>query len=148
MRPLAKKLALVCAAVLALACQKPDVGASCTLQWGNDPSAPPPTPQTASGDYFQTGNLACDDLVCIVSPASASQPKYTNRCTATNGQNCGYCSKPCVSDQDCYTSDTGLVCAQIVLDPLFMAELQKTDPAVLQRYLSDIKYSSYCVVPR
>ena len=71
MRALAVKPALAMLALLALACQKPDVGAPCTLQWGADASTPRPTPTTARADYFQTGNLACDDRVCIVSPAAA-----------------------------------------------------------------------------
>jgi hypothetical protein len=144
MRALAVKPAVAMLALLALACQKPDVGSSCTLQWGTSASTPPPTPMTATADYFQTGNLACDDLVCIVSPASAGS-RWTANCDATTGTNCGYCSKPCVSNQDCYTSDTGLVCDLILPDPAFVASL---DPAVRQRYLADIAFSSYCVVPR
>jgi hypothetical protein len=144
MRALAVKPALAMLALLALACQKPDVGAPCTLQWGADASIPTPIPQTSTADYFQTGNLACDDLVCIVSPA-ASDSRWAQSCDTANGTNCGYCSKPCVSNQDCSTSDTGLVCDLILPDPSFVASL---DPAVRERYLADIAFSSYCVVPR
>jgi hypothetical protein len=125
-------------------CSKPDVGARCELAWNpnwqQDHTPPPPTPGTAQGDYFESGNFACDDLVCIVSPAPASS-KYGG----CSGPACGYCSKPCVSDQDCYSSSTGLKCEQVVLDPEFIALL---DPATRQRYLSDITFSNYCVVPR
>ncbi len=55
-----------------------------------------------------------------------------------------YCSKPCVSDQDCYKSETGLVCRQMVLDPAFVASL----PPDQQQYLGGIQFSSYCAVPR
>ncbi len=134
-------------AVLALlataACQKPDVGGQCTLAWNptweQNGTTAPPTASTTTSDYFESGNLACDGLVCIVSPAPAgSEYGFT-----TPGQ--GYCSKPCVSNADCYQSETGLVCRQMVLDPVFLETL---DAATRQRYLSDIQYSSYCAVPR
>ncbi len=145
MRPNVPKLAFVLAPVLALlACQKPDVGSRCVLSWNQnwqqDGTQPPPTPDTAQGDYFETGNVACDNLVCIVSPAPASS-KYGS---CANGA-CGYCSKPCVSNQDCSSSETGLVCDQLVLDPVFLASL---DPTTRARYLGEIQFSSYCVVPR
>src|SRR5689334_20925710 len=104
MRALAVKPAVAMLALLALACQKPDVGSACTLQWGTEASTPPPTPTSAKADFFQTGNLACDDLVCIVSPAPAGS-RWTTDCKPDTGTNCGYCSKPCVSNQDCYTSE-------------------------------------------
>lgn len=129
---------LLALAISAAGCQKPDVGARCTIGWSQ--STPAPTPQTAAGDFFETGNIGCDDLICIVSPAPAS-----SRYGGCSGTACGYCSKPCVSDQDCFKSDTGLVCAQVVLDPGFLASL---DPALASRYLGDIRFSSYCVVPR
>ncbi len=143
MRALAVKPAVAMLALLALACQKPDVGSSCTLL--QEPATPPgPTPQTVTADYFQTGNLACDDLVCIVSPAAADS-RWGKACDTTTGENCGYCSKPCVSNQDCYTSETGLVCDLVLPDPAFLATLPQD---VRERYLGDIAFSSYCVVPR
>ncbi|HTN52762.1 MAG TPA: adventurous gliding motility lipoprotein CglC [Anaeromyxobacter sp.] len=139
----ARKLVLALALPALAACQKPDVGARCTLAWNQnwqqDGTAPPPTPQSISGAYFESGNLGCDDLVCIVSPAPAG-----SRYGDCSGAACGYCSKPCVSDRDCYQSDTGLVCAQLVLDPAFLATL---DPATRDRYLGDVAFSSYCIVP-
>jgi hypothetical protein len=145
MRSAASKLAVALVSAIALAaCQNPDVGDPCTLQWGSESSLPPPTPTTTNGDYFQSGNTACDDLVCIVSPAGADS-KYATRCSVENGENCGYCSKPCVSNDDCYTSETGLVCDLVLPDPAFIATL---DPEVRDRYLGDISFSSFCVVRR
>lgn len=139
---------LAVAAGLALAaCQGPDVGQPCKLAWSEtwqiDGTPPPPTPETSAGDYFENGNLGCDDLVCIVSPAGSDQ-RYAHCADAAN-YICGYCSKPCVSNEDCYTRKTGLVCDLILLDPAFIASL---DPAVRERYLADVAFSSYCVVPR
>jgi hypothetical protein len=137
--PVLAPLALV---VLLAGCQSPDVGQRCRLP--RDPLAQAnPDPAVITGDYLETGNAACDNLVCIVSPA-VSGGRY-NDCP--NGE-CGYCSKPCVSDQDCYRSETGLACRQMVLDPAFMAALSETDPALLEKYLADIQFSSYCAVPR
>lgn len=143
MRPprLASLAPLALAALLG-ACQDPDVGQRCRLP--SDPLAQAhPEPVTVAGDYLETGNAACDNLVCIVSPAVAGG-RY-NDCV--NGE-CGYCSKPCVSDQDCYRSETGLACRQMVLDPAFINALAETDPALLEKYLADIQFSSYCAVPR
>jgi hypothetical protein len=136
-------LALISALSLA-ACDSPDVGERCVLSWNanweQDGTPPPPTPLTAQGDYFESGNLSCDDLVCIVSPAPA-----TSKYGSCSGDACGYCSKPCVSDRDCYKSSTGLVCDQVILDPVFIATL---DELTKERYLGDIRYTNYCVVPR
>jgi hypothetical protein len=143
MRRRIPKMALV-AALLALgACQEPDVGQPCTLTWGtSDAAPPPPTPaelfQSGGSDWFETGNSQCEDFVCIVSPVPPGQ-KYSTS---------GYCSKPCVSNQDCFESKTGLVCRQMVLDPLFLAQLDKVAPALKQQYLGDVQFSSYCGVPR
>ncbi|MGC3998117.1 MAG: adventurous gliding motility lipoprotein CglC [Anaeromyxobacter sp.] len=139
------KLALALAPLLlAAACQKPDVGARCKLAWNQnweqEGTLPPPTPTTAAGDYFESGNIGCDDLVCIVSPAEAGS-KYGD----CSGDSCGYCSKPCVSDKDCYKSETGLVCDYILPDPAFVAGLDEETRA---RYLADIEATRYCVVPR
>jgi hypothetical protein len=144
MRARALRIALVAAvAVSALGCQSPDVGQPCTLRWGTDPSVAKPTAAdlAANGgsDFFESGNLACEGLVCIVSPA-ASGTKYGS---TTPGE--GYCSKPCLTDQDCYDSKTELVCRQMVLDKVFLEQL---DAQTRQRYLSDVQFSSYCAVAR
>ena len=136
-------LAVTVCAALSAGCQAPDVGARCDIAWGTENLAefPRPTPQSIPGDYLETGNLACDSLVCIVSPATSGE--YSRCASGTTG--CGYCSKPCVSDQDCFRSETGLSCRQMVLDPAFIASL---DPVVREKYLADIQFSSYCAVPR
>jgi hypothetical protein len=142
MRPARLALA-VASALLVAGCQSPDVGQRCQLPFHAGATNDGPTPETAAGDYLEVGNTACDNLICIVSPA-VDGGRY-NSCAEGN---CGYCSKPCVSDQDCSTSQTGLVCRQMVLDPAFIQKLQQTDPALLETYLSDIRFSSYCAVSR
>jgi hypothetical protein len=137
-------LAAAALAVVALAgCQQPDVGGECQLTWNptweTDGTAAPPVASEIASDYFESGNLSCDGLVCIVSPAPAGS-EYGS---TTPGV--GYCSKPCVSNSDCYQSETGLVCRQMVLDPVFLEQL---DAETRSRYLADIQYSSYCAVPR
>jgi hypothetical protein len=133
------KMALVAVMLGLAACQEPDVGQPCKISWGDpEQGAPtPPTPQTISSDWFESGNTECENLVCIMSPA-AQGARYSTT---------GYCSKPCVSNQDCFESKTGLVCRQMVLDPLFLAQLDQFDPALKQRYLGDVQFSSYCGVP-
>jgi hypothetical protein len=135
-------------ALVALAgCQDPDVGNPCTLSWSptweQDGTSPPPTAsllfETGGSDYFESGNLACEGLVCIVSPAPAGTEYGSTEPGA------GYCSKPCLSNDDCYEDETGLACRQMVLDPVFLEQL---DAETRARYLADIQYSSYCAVPR
>ncbi len=143
MRARAPQLALAVAALAACAaCQSPDVGQPCNLTWGTS-GTPAPTAvdlfATGGSDFFETGNLGCEGLVCIVSPAAAGS-KYGS---STPGE--GYCSKPCISNQDCYDSKTDLECRQMVLDPVFLEQL---DAQTRQRYLSDIQYSKYCAAAR
>lgn len=122
------------------ACQGPDVGQPCTLSWAPPPA--PPAPSSSSlyaacgADYveFYAAN-GCENLVCILSPA-APGTKY-----ASSAAGLGYCSKPCVSNRDCYQSQTELVCESVVLDSAFIAQL---DPATRARYLGEVQYSSYC----
>lgn len=143
-------LALAPLLVLA-ACQDPDVGNECTLtwnaRWAEDGSPPPPTAavlfdEQVSADYFDSGNFACEGLVCLVSPA-ARGTKYGSD---VPGQ--GYCSKSCISNDQCYPDETGLVCRQMVLDPVFLEQLERTDPEAKERYLGETRFSSYCGVPR
>jgi hypothetical protein len=140
--PVLAPLALLALAGLLAGCQSPDVGQRCRLPSRGTP-VQGPTPDTAAGDFLEFGNVGCDNLVCIVSPAVSGSPY--NACP--NGE-CGYCSKPCVSDADCFRSETGLACRQMVLDPAFMTQLAETDPELLSKYLADIQFSSYCAVPR
>ena len=121
------RLALLAAALGLLAgCQDPDVGQACTLSVVID--AP-------TSDWFETGNTACDNLVCMQSPMPLGGSKVKNN---------PYCSKACISDRDCYSSETGLVCRAVVLDQEFLAAL---DPATRARYLGDIQISNYCAIP-
>ncbi|HEX9244374.1 MAG TPA: adventurous gliding motility lipoprotein CglC [Anaeromyxobacter sp.] len=143
MRARAPILALFVVALTTLgACQSPDVGQPCTITWGTGSTEPPPDPVTlykeGGSDWFESGNTQCENLVCIVSPAAPGS-QYSGG---------GYCSKPCVSNQDCFQSETGLVCRQLVLDPAFLKALDTLDPALRQKYLGDIQFSSYCVVAR
>lgn len=131
---------LVLAPIVALAaCQQPDVGQSCTIKLG---SMPVPSPQSLAasggGEYVEFNNVDCENLVCVLSPAAAGS-KYGS---AVEGR--GYCSKPCVSNRDCYQSDTELVCRNMILDSTFLNEL---DPATKARYLGEIEFSNYCGVP-
>jgi hypothetical protein len=139
MRAFTPKLAFALLPLLVLgACDKPDVGQRCVFSWNSTGAVPAPTPTTVNADYFESGNVSCENLVCIVSPA-AETSKYGS-CPAGA---CGYCSKPCVSDNDCYKSSTGLVCRQIILDPVFIASLSED----AKKYLPDTNSSWYCVVP-
>ncbi len=128
---------------LALAgCQGPDVGQSCTLR------EPTLQNQQVSADVLEAGNAACDSLVCIQSPA--------NLVSGTKLANNPYCSKPCVSNDDCYPGDTGLVCRPVTVDPAYLATLS---PAAQEQYRqllncpagTDLptcaRTSSYCAVP-
>src|SRR5512140_1214850 len=137
MRAFAPKLAFVLLPLLLLssACDKPDVGQRCHFPWNALES--PPTPGTVTADYFEAGGVECENLVCIVSKAPSTSKYFTcpgdNPNTPINDGACGYCSKPCVSDGDCYKSETGLVCRQILLDPVFIASLSDED----KKYLPD-----------
>lgn len=124
------------------------MGQSCAIQLG---TASVPTPEQlwtgeppcdsppCGGEYVEFNNTSCENLVCVLSPA---QPG--SRYATGDHQASGYCSKPCVSNRDCYESDTKLVCRNVILDTTFLAGL---DPATKERYLGDIEFSSYCGVP-
>jgi hypothetical protein len=116
------------AALLALGgCQDPDVGQKCTFYLkGVDPAA-------AAADYLETGPLTeCETLVCILSPPTAKL------------KNNPYCSKPCVSHEDCAQDETGLICRSVVLDPAFINSL---DPQTRDKYLGQFAFSKYCAPP-
>lgn len=148
---------LALAPILALAaCQDPDVGNPCTLAWSatyeQDGTPPPPTAADLAeepdggSDFFESGNLACEGLVCIVSPAPSGAKYGTDELEyGSSVAGAGYCSKACVSNDDCFEEETGLVCRQMVLDPVFLEQL---DDATRARYLAEIQFSSYCAVPR
>jgi len=134
------------AAVALVSCkQDPDVGQPCLMDVSDPAGNPIDVPAGQEGkfcsevaaDYFRTGATECDNLVCIrsVTGLCATGPKYEVR---------RYCSKPCVSDDDCFRSRTGLVCRSVVLDAAFLASLP---PEVRQRYLGDVQSSNYCAPP-
>jgi hypothetical protein len=118
---------LPAALALCAGCQDPDVGQACTMRLAA-------LDLPVAADWLETGAVACANLVCMKSPVPGSGWTKPNP----------YCSKACVSDGDCYRSETGLACRQVVLDPDFLAAL---DPATRQKYLGDIAFSSYCAIP-
>ena len=132
-----KAFALAVAALALAACQEPDVGQRCNMGEALDPAIY--NPGDVTSEILLTFAPECDNLICILSPATSGE--YS---TCAGGVNCGYCSKPCVSDQDCYESETGLVCRQMVLDEAFINSL---DPDVRDRYLAGVQFSSYCAIP-
>lgn len=136
MRARSRPALAIALALAAAACQSPDVGQRCDI--GLDPATYNPT--TVTSDLLQTFNPVCDNLICILSPVPAGA-KYWD---CANGSLCGYCSKPCVSDQDCFRSQTGLECRSMILDETFIASLP---PDVQKQYLAGITTSSYCAVP-
>lgn len=137
MRGHAKRILLLAPIVALAACQDPDVGNPCTIEVADGFSLPTPVElyEQGGGEYFETGNLECEGLVCVLSPA-ANGSRYSGG---------AYCSKPCVSNDDCFQSETGLVCRQMILDALFLAQLPDD---VRDTYLGDVQFSSFCAVPR
>jgi hypothetical protein len=125
------------ALVALAACQSADVGQRCDI--GLDPATYNPT--SIPSELLQTFNPVCDNLVCLMSPL-AEGDDYSD---CPSGSLCGYCSKPCVSDQDCFKSETGLVCRQIVLDREFIDSLP---PEAVETYLAGVTNTSYCAVPQ
>jgi hypothetical protein len=108
-------------------CQDPDVGGLCDIPGVPDGGI--------AADYVLLGETGCDNLVCIESPVPA---------TGSVVKNNPYCSKPCVADNDCFTSDTGLICRPVVLDETFLNSLP---PDVRAKYLPNIQNSKYCAAP-
>jgi hypothetical protein len=110
------------------ACQQPDVGQKCSFDLPGVASGP------VQADYLETGKTECENLVCIRSPDVPGSRVKNNP----------YCSKPCAGNSDCSTSDTGLVCRAVVLDPQFLASLPEE---VRLKYLGDVQVSNYCAAP-
>jgi len=117
---------LAAALGLLVGCQDPDVGQACSLSV---------TLLAPTSDWFETGNFECVNPVCMQSPVAPGGSKVKHN---------PYCSKACVSDRDCYSGETGLVCRAVVLDQQFLAAL---DPVIRQKYLGDIQISNYCAIP-
>lgn len=127
--------------MLLAGCQGPDVGQPCTLHTAS-------VAESIPADFLEAGNTACDSLVCIQSPAAFL--------TGTHVGPGPYCSKPCVSNDDCYQGDTGLVCRPVTVSTDFLATL----PAAVQtQYLRMLncpagvdlqtcaQNSQYCAAP-
>ncbi len=164
---------LAALAALALgACQEADVGQPCELDaYSGSPPAnidvavagqPGVYCSADTADYFRSGAIECDNLICIRSATGAA-------CTGTGPAFTGYpddvrkyCSKPCVSDSDCKNDLIDLVCRPIVLDPCYLAFLQwcanpgttanpcpayTACPANAGYLLGSIPSSSYCATP-
>lgn len=134
-------LAFAAGALLLAGCQDPDVGQPC-----NFPSSLGVDDKAVTADFFESGNPACENLICVKSPPPPSGcGKYAN----ATGSCRPYCSKPCVSNNDCAQGETGLVCRPVVLDDTFLNWLAQNDPDSL-KYLGDEtqrKQSSYCALP-
>ena len=141
-------LVAVAAALALAACQDPDVGQDCDMPLqapggGGPLDVPTPAPSgplcsSDVADYFRSGAIECDNLICVRSSTG------TCAADASLASVRRYCSKACVSDRDCFQSETGLVCRQIVLDPVFLATLP---PEVRERYLGQLQASNYCGTP-
>jgi hypothetical protein len=112
------------------ACQEPDVGQPCTLDF-NDEQVTVPDPNTP-GDYLETGQPVCENLVCVQSGQTKGAYDKWNP----------YCSKACAGDKDCFPDETKLRCRQLV--PL----ANSFPPEVAEKYLRDLTFSKYCAVPR
>ncbi len=138
MRNLTVTLGLV-VAVLLVGCQSVDVGQPCSMACSPGQSATCSyltglDSQDVTSDYLETGKTVCENLVCIKSAKPAG----------SNVKNNPYCSKACVSDSDCSTGETGLVCRQVLPDQAFLTSL----PAdVRAQYLGGIGLTSYCAIP-
>jgi len=130
----------------AAACQSVDVGQPCQMNLDFADGGPIAVPVSDGGvlcsaqsaDFLRTGALECDGLVCMQSAVGTC-----NGQSATPYQVNSFCSKACVSNADCFTSQTGLVCRLVLLDPSFVASL----PDGGAPYLPATLQSSYCAPP-
>ena len=135
MRASTKKIALAVSISLFAACQSPDVGQACQITAGtldiNNTSV--------SADFFQSNAAnGCDNLVCIKSPDQSASSKVKNN---------PYCSKACVSNSDCFSDETGLVCRPVTVDPNFIKTLPADVQKQYQELLGTIQFSAYCAAP-
>lgn len=172
------------AALVALAlsaCQQPDVGQPCELDVcaasanidycvsnaqgaGCSQGVPCSQGQACSAntaDYFRSGAIECENLICIRSATGAACTSGDVGVVATYPKDIRkYCSKPCVSDADCKNDRIDLVCRSIVLDPAYLNFLNwcaanpgGTDPtygpcpANAAAMLGSVPSSNYCATP-
>jgi hypothetical protein len=136
------------AATLTAGCQSRDVGDPCwpTIIESGGPPLACTNSSYDTGDYFEGSNLRCDNLICIHSPGEGCSIPASG--TITFLQPTGMCSKPCVSDSDCFPEETHMVCRKVVLSEAFISWMEQ-DPGravILQRYLQSIQNSSYCAL--
>lgn len=165
-------------ALALFACQQPDVGDPCTLDVYTLQGSPPVlasidhdvsdgvacTTSAYAADFFRSGANECDNLICIRSAtgAACSDPPAASTWPLAVRK---YCSKPCVSDKDCFTSETGLVCRPIVLNSTYLVYLQqcaadptRIDPVygacpppatvtAMLALLGGVPSSNYCATP-
>jgi hypothetical protein len=139
----------VIAAAVAAGCQDQDVGQPCSPKVfgldGGTPDACSNLPTSDTADYFESGpTTGCENLVCIHSAGEGCSSAADGGSTLN-----GECSKPCVSDADCFKDQTGMVCRQVVLSDAFIKDLQQTQEGqqILQRYLQNIQSSNFCAAP-
>jgi len=123
-----------CVVLLLAGCQGPDVGQSCSISATSVNGL-----ADVPADFFESNPAnGCDNLVCIKSPAQPASSRVKNN---------PYCSKACVSDADCFQSDTGLVCRPVTIDPnqikTYPIEVQEQ----YQKMLGSIQFSAYCAAP-
>jgi hypothetical protein len=133
------------AALLLAACQSADVGQECRMTLENADGTPidvlvgDATCSSNRADFFRSGAIECDNLICLRSATGAC----AGGGTADPLQVRSYCSKACVSDADCFSDETGLVCRPVLLDPSFVATLPDGGAPWLPAALG----SSYCATP-
>lgn len=133
------------ALLAAAACQSVDVGQPCTMNLEFADGGPIAVSvggavecSADSGDFLRTGALECDGLVCLQSATGACSGQ-----TGTPFLVRSYCSKACVSNSDCFTSQTGLVCRAVLPEPAFLASL----PDGGAPYIPATLQSNYCAPP-
>jgi len=140
-------LPLLGAALLLGGCSDPDVGQPCVLDVFDSSNNPIDTAvgnvycSAVPADFFKTGAIECDNLICIRSETGAACPESVAGAPIEVRK---YCSKACVSDADCFNKETGLVCRNIVLNEAFISSLPED---VREKYLGQLATSSYCATP-
>ena len=145
MRPatrLSAVASLAASSLLLAGCPSPDVGQSCAMDLKYSDGASIAVSvggqlcSATSADFFRSGAVECDNLICLQSPTGSCGGSVPYAVKA-------YCSKACVSDSDCFTSETGLVCRQVLLDPAYVATLPNGGAPWLPQALG----SNYCAFP-
>lgn len=138
-------LAPLASLLLATGCQSADVGQACAMNLQYTDGTPIAvdvgdgmTCAFLAADFFRSGAVECDNLICLETPVGSCTGG-----TSTPFQVKAYCSKACISDDDCFTKDTGLVCRPLLLDPSYVASL----PDGGKPWMPEALGSSYCAFP-